>query len=62
MVDDLLATGGTAAATAGLVEQLRAQVQSMLFLIELRGLGGREALAAYDVHAVLDFDIGKEGA
>jgi adenine phosphoribosyltransferase len=62
VVDDLLATGGTAAATAGLIEQLRAQVQCMLFLIELRGLGGRETLASYDVHAVLDFDIGKEGA
>jgi adenine phosphoribosyltransferase len=57
IVDDLLATGGTAAATAGLVEQLRAQVQSMLFLIELRGLGGRDALAAYDVQALLDYEV-----
>lgn len=57
IVDDLLATGGTAAATARLVAQLGADVAAMLFLIELRGLGGREALAAYAVEALLELPV-----
>src|SRR5205814_5870757 len=40
IVDDLLATGGTASATARLVERLGASVQSLLFVIELDGLVG----------------------
>ncbi len=58
IVDDLLATGGTAAAAARLVEQLEARVEALLFLIELRGLGGREALASYPVEALLELDAG----
>src|SRR2546427_5737456 len=42
IVDDLLATGGTARATTRLVESLGARVDALLFLIELLGLGGRE--------------------
>ncbi len=57
VVDDLLATGGTAAATARLVERLEATVDSMLFVIELRGLGGRQKLSAYRVEALLDFEV-----
>jgi adenine phosphoribosyltransferase len=57
VVDDLLATGGTAAATVGLVEQLGATVESLLFLIELRGLGGRARLAPVPAHALLGFDV-----
>jgi adenine phosphoribosyltransferase len=57
IVDDLLATGGTAAATARLVEQLGARVTACLFVVELRGLGGRERLAGYPVEALLDFDV-----
>jgi adenine phosphoribosyltransferase len=57
VVDDLLATGGTAAATGRLVEQLEAVVQGFLFLIELRGLGGREALGAYSAQALLAFEV-----
>jgi adenine phosphoribosyltransferase len=53
IVDDLLATGGTAKATAGLVEKLDARVTALVFLVELRGLGGREALAGWPVHSVL---------
>jgi adenine phosphoribosyltransferase len=57
IVDDLLATGGTAAATARLVEQLEARVASLLFVIELRGLGGRARLASYRVEALLGYDV-----
>jgi adenine phosphoribosyltransferase len=56
IVDDLLATGGTAAATAALVKQLGARVQSLLFFVELRGLGGRERLADYPVEALLELE------
>jgi adenine phosphoribosyltransferase len=57
VVDDLLATGGTAAATARLVEQLEASVAGFLFLIELRGLGGRALLGAYPAEALLAYDV-----
>lgn len=51
IVDDLLATGGTAAATVGLVEQLGGIVVGLDFLIELDFLNGRKALAGYDVYS-----------
>lgn len=57
IVDDLLATGGTAAATARLVERLGATVDCILFVIELRGLGGRDRLAPHRVEALLDFEV-----
>jgi adenine phosphoribosyltransferase len=57
VVDDLLATGGTAAATVGLVEQLGARVSAVLFLVELRGLGGRERLSPVPVEALLAYDV-----
>jgi len=53
VVDDLLATGGTALATTQLVRQLEAQATAALFVIELVGLGGRERLAPLPVHALL---------
>jgi adenine phosphoribosyltransferase len=56
IVDDLLATGGTAHAAAKLVELLGARVDSALFLIELADLGGRARLAGYDVHALVRYD------
>lgn len=56
VVDDLLATGGTARATAQLVEQLGARVEALLFLIELRGLGGRDRLAPHRVEALIGYD------
>ena len=56
VVDDLLATGGTAGATVGLVEQLGARVSAALFAIELRGLGGRERLAPTRVESLMAFD------
>ena len=57
VVDDLLATGGTAGATVALVEQLGARVTVALFLVELRGLGGRERLAPTRVEALLAYDV-----
>jgi len=53
IVDDLLATGGTARAAARLVEAVGARVESLLFLIELEGLGGRDRLGGRAVHALL---------
>ena len=60
VVDDLLATGGTANAVARLVEQLGARVDSLLFVIELKGLGGRERLAPRRVEALIDYDVAGE--
>ena len=51
VVDDLLATGGTALATANLIEQLGGVVAGFAFLIELEGLPGREVLKNYEVFA-----------
>jgi adenine phosphoribosyltransferase len=53
--DDLLATGGTAKATANLVEKLKAEVVQLSFIIELSFLGGREKLKGYDVRALVDY-------
>lgn len=55
VVDDLLATGGTAKATIDLVEQLGGEVVGVLFLIDLTFLKGVEQLAGYDVHSLIKF-------
>lgn len=55
IIDDLLATGGTAAAVAGLVESLGGRVAGIGFLIELEFLKGRAKLSRYDLHAVLKY-------
>lgn len=55
IVDDLLATGGTAAATVGLVESLGGKVEGVAFLIELVVLNGREKLAGQQIHSVLKY-------
>jgi adenine phosphoribosyltransferase len=55
IIDDLLATGGTAAAVAGLVESLGGRVAGVGFLIELGFLKGREKLSRYDLHSVLRY-------
>jgi len=55
IVDDLLATGGTAAATVGLVRGLGAEVVGVQFLIELLGLDGRSKLKGEKVSAVLAY-------
>ena len=56
IVDDLLATGGTAAGAAQLVEMLGATVAGCAFVVELSGLGGRGALAPHDVHALIAYE------
>lgn len=53
VVDDVLATGGTAAAGAELIERCGAQVVRLAFLMELAGLGGRERLAGRTVETLL---------
>jgi adenine phosphoribosyltransferase len=53
IVDDLLATGGTAAATVGLIKGLGAQVVGLQFLIELAALGGRSRLPGENIGTVL---------
>lgn len=55
LVDDLLATGGTAKAALHLLEQLGADVLRALFVIELGGLGGRERLAPVGVRSLVTF-------
>lgn len=55
VVDDLLATGGTAAATGRLLERLGASVDAFAFLVELAALKGREKLAGHDVVTFLSY-------
>ena len=55
IVDDLLATGGTAAATLRLVAKLGADVAGVAFLIELAGLNGRSMLGSTPVHAFITY-------
>jgi len=55
VVDDLLATGGTAAATIGMIRELGADVVCAQFLIELVGLNGRERLKNEQVRTVLQY-------
>ena len=55
IVDDLLATGGTARATADLVKQLGGDVRGLAFLIELVALDGRAKLPGEHVHTVLKY-------
>ena len=56
VVDDLLATGGTCAATCQLVERLGGKVVGCAFIIELRGLKGRSRLTGRDVHVLVSYD------
>ena len=53
LIDDLIATGGTAAATAALVRRMGGSVVGCSVLIELSFLEGRKRLAGHDIHAVL---------
>jgi adenine phosphoribosyltransferase len=55
VLDDVLATGGTAAAKVQLVEELGGVVAGVLFVIELDFLHGRERLAGYDVHSLIRY-------
>ena len=53
LIDDLLATGGTAAAAAALVQRLGARILEIAFLIELSFLAGREKLKGYPVRSLV---------
>ncbi len=55
IVDDLLATGGTAKAAAKLIERLGGEVVSLAFLIELGFLKGRDKLEEYDVTSLINY-------
>ena len=56
IIDDLLATGGTAMATCNLVEKLGGEIVGVAFVIELNFLKGREKLQGYDVFSLLQYD------
>jgi len=56
VVDDLLATGGTMAATLRLIEQLGGKVVGVAFMIELAFLHGREKLKNFPVHSIIVYD------
>lgn len=55
IVDDLLATGGTALAAAKLVESVGAEVAAIRFAIELTDLSGRNRLSGYDIDAMIRY-------
>ncbi len=55
IVDDLLATGGTALAAARLVEKCGAKVEQIAFLVELAFLEGRKKLSSYDVFSIIQY-------
>ncbi len=55
--DDLLATGGTAKATADMTKQLGGDICGMGFVVELDGLKGRDKLKGYDVFSLLHYEM-----
>lgn len=55
LIDDLLATGGTAKASCELIEKLGASVVACAFVVELDFLAGRELLKDYQVHALIHY-------
>jgi len=55
IIDDLLATGGTAKASCELVESLGAKVAALAFVVELDFLKGRDKLAPYTIHSLLNY-------
>jgi adenine phosphoribosyltransferase len=56
IIDDLIATGGTVKACCELVEKLGGKVEKILFLLELKGLNGRDALKGYTVETVVQYE------
>jgi len=56
ILDDLIATGGTVEAACKLVERLGGEVVMCLFLIELKGLKGRERLSKYRVESIIQYE------
>ncbi len=56
LIDDLIATGGTMKAAANLIEKLGGQVVDIVFLLELAGLKGRDALSKYKVESIVTYE------
>ena len=56
LVDDLIATGGSAEAAAGLIESLGANISQIMAVIGLPFLGFRERLEKYNVFTLIDYD------
>ncbi|MDO5701302.1 MAG: adenine phosphoribosyltransferase [Bowdeniella nasicola] len=56
IIDDVLATGGTAGAAIELIERSGGSVEGLCMLLELRGLGGRAALPDYPIDSVVTYD------
>jgi len=55
IVDDLIATGGTAQAVAGMIESIGGRIVGLDFVVELTFLRGRDKLSGYQVHSVLQY-------
>jgi len=55
LIDDLIATGGTAAASCELIEKLGAEIAGCAFVVELTGLKGRDRLGKYRVHSLISY-------
>ena len=55
LIDDLIATGGTAAASCELIEKLGAEVVACAFVVELDFLNGREKLSKYHIHSLVHY-------
>ncbi len=55
LIDDLLATGGTAKASCELIEKLGATVEALAFIVELDFLHGKEKLSTYEIHSLLHY-------
>ena len=55
LIDDLIATGGTAAASCELIEKLGAEVAACAFVVELDFLKGRDKLAKYNIHSLIHY-------
>jgi adenine phosphoribosyltransferase len=55
LVDDLIATGGTAVASCQLIEKLGAEVTACAFVVELDELNGRELLSQYRIHSLIHY-------
>jgi adenine phosphoribosyltransferase len=56
IVDDLLATGGTAKASCNLIEKVGGQVAGLAFIVELSYLNGRDKLKGYDIFSLVQYD------
>ena len=56
IVDDLIATGGTTEAMVKMIERLGGKVVKIVFVMELKGLKGRERLAGYDVDSLIQYE------